>query len=114
MNNTAEKLQQVIGDDLFPNVQNISDVKQVLEFMEGVAQPLREEQIRAIILLESLGENKRLHTKNPYKQIQDAIMGVYKKAVGETDVYLDTIEKLIPKPPKPIVMAEKMEKKGGK
>lgn len=115
MNNTAEKLQQVIGDDLFPNVQNISDVKQVLEFMEGVAQPLREEQIRALIFLESLGSNTRLHgNKNPYAAIQKAIMGDYKKAVGETKVYIDTIESLIPKPPKPVVLAEKGQVKGGK
>lgn len=103
----AEKVQSVINDDLFPNVQHVSDVKQVLEFMEPVAQPLREEQIRALILLEQMGNNKFLHDKNPYEGIIMAITGQYKKAVADTEVYLRTMEELIPKPPKPIIFAEK-------
>lgn len=110
-----DRIQSVINDDLFPNVQHISDVKQVLEFMEGVAQPVTEAQIRAVLLLNHLGSNERLHgKKNPYECITKAIMGDYKKAVAETEVYLDTIEELIPKPPKPIVLAEKAALKGGK
>lgn len=103
----ADKIQSVINDDLFPNVQSVSDVKQVLEFMEGVAAPLSEDQIRAILLLQELGSNTRLHgTKNPYKAIIDAITGTYKRAVARTEVFLDTIEELIPKPPKPIILAD--------
>jgi hypothetical protein len=106
----ADKIQSIITDDLFPNVQHVSDVKQVLEFMENVAQPISEDQLRAVILLERLGENKRLHSdKNPYKTVIDKIMKEYKKAVAPTGVYLDTMEQLIPKPPKPIIMAERIE-----
>lgn len=102
----AAKIQSVIGDDLFPTVQHISDVKQVLDFMMTVAQPIREEQVRALILLNSLGENKRLHPKNPYKSVIDNIMKEYKIGVADTKVYLETIEELIPKPPKPIIFAD--------
>lgn len=106
--NNASKIQSVLSDDLFPTVNHISDVKQVLEFMTGVAAPLTEPQIRALILLEELGKNKRLHgSTDPYKSIRDKISGDYKKAVADTSVYLDTIQELIPKPPRPIIMAEK-------
>lgn len=115
INANANKIQDVINDDLFPTVQNVSDVKQVLEFMEHVAQPLSQEQIRALLLLQQLGDNKRLHPEgNPYKEIISKISGTYKKAVAPTRVYLETIEELIPKPPKPIILAEKMGDKGGK
>lgn len=114
MNDNADKIQSVINDDLFPNVQSVSDVKQVLEFMEDVAQPISEAQTRAIILLQALGDNTRLHEKtNPYKPIIEKLLKDFKKAVAPTGVYLQTIEELIPKPPKPIIMAEKMDK-GGK
>lgn len=107
MNENAKKIQDVINDDLFPTVANVSDVKQVLEFMKEAAQPLGEDQIRGLILLEHLGSNERLHgNKNPYKCIIDAIKGTYKISVADTQVYLDTIEELIPKPPKPIVIAD--------
>jgi hypothetical protein len=67
-NNNAEKLQSVISDDLFPQVNHISDVKQVLEEMKGNAQDLREPQMKAIILLQRTGENTYLHgDKNPIK-----------------------------------------------
>lgn len=110
--NNADKIQQVINDDLFPTMQNISDVKQVLEFMQGVSQSLSERQVKALIALEMMGANTRLHDKNPYESITKKITDTYKKAVGETSVYLDTIEGLIPKPPKPVILAEK--DKGGK
>ncbi|WP_445323929.1 hypothetical protein [Paenibacillus sp. FSL P2-0536] len=104
--NNADKIQSVINDDLFPTVTHVSDVKQVLEFMKDVAAPLSEEQVRAILLLESLGSNKRLHgDKNPYAGIIKSITGEFKRAVGRTETYLQTIEELIPKPPKPIIMA---------
>ncbi|WP_430483504.1 hypothetical protein [Rossellomorea marisflavi] len=112
-NSNAEKLQSAISDDLFPQVQHISDVKQVLEEMQANAQNLREPQIKAMILLEKMGENTYLHgNDNPYKKILGSIMEG-KVHVADPGYYLDTIESLIPKPPKPIVMAER-EGKGGK
>ncbi|MEM5592073.1 hypothetical protein AAHH67_10660 [Niallia circulans] len=103
----AEKLQSAISDDLFPTVQHVSDVKQVLEEMKSTAQELREPQIKALLLLKSMGENKYLHPDgNPYKKIVEFIMEG-KVYVASPDYYLDAIEALIPKPPKPIIMAEK-------
>jgi hypothetical protein len=113
-NTNADEIQKAINQDLFPTIQNTADVKQVLAFMEDVAQPISEDQVRAIILLMDLGSNERLHGKvNPYEEIVKNISKVYKKAVAPTEVYLETIERLVPKAPKPIVMAEKMDK-GGK
>ena len=101
-------LQGVIGDNLFPEVQNVSDVKQVLELMKETGQNLREEQVKALVLLEQLGENKFLHPEgNPYKKIIKEIQDKYKIAVVSPSYYLDTIEELIPKPPKPIIMTER-------
>lgn len=114
-NYNADKIQKVINDDLFPNVQHVSDVKQVLEFMERVAAPLSEEQLRALLLLQAMGDNQRLHgDKNPYKPIIDKIAGIYKQYVAKTGVFLDTIEELIPKPPKPIILAGDGGRLGGK
>lgn len=112
--NNAEKLQSVISDDLFPNVQHISDVKQVLEEMTLKAQALREPQIKALLLLEAMGNNTYLHEKNPYTPIIKQITDQYKKGVADPNFYLDTIEALIPKPPKPIIMAEKGVAGGGR
>lgn len=104
----GQRLQSVIGDNLFPEVQHISDVKQVLELMKDTAQNLTQEQIRAILLLHELGNNKFLHgDKNPYEPIIKAITGQFKVAVADPGYYLDTIEELIPKPPKPIILAER-------
>lgn len=106
-NNNAEKLQSVISDDLFPNVQHISDVKQVIEEMTLKAQNIREPQLKAIILLEKMGENKYLHgDKNPYTPLIKSILDQYKKSVADPGYYLDTIEALIPKPPKPVVVTD--------
>lgn len=105
--NNAEKLQSVISDDLFPQVQHISDVKQVLEEMRKNAQNLREPQIKAILLLKEMGENKYLHPNgNPYAALIDFIMEG-KTLVADPDYYIDTIEALIPKPPRPIVREER-------
>lgn len=111
-NENAEKIQSILSDNLFPNVQHISDVKQVLEYMENVAQPVSEEQLRAAILLETIGNNERLHGKdNPYKWMVERLIGngqktgYWKKAIASTSVYLDTLQELIPKPPRPIVVA---------
>lgn len=106
-----EAIQSILSDDLFPSVQHISDVKQVLEFMELVAQPISEEQIRAAILLTELGKNTRLHgDKNPYawfldKLIGEKAAGIWRKAVAPVSVYLDTMQELIPKPPRPLIVA---------
>ena len=102
----ADKLQNVISDDLFPNVQHISDVKQVIEIMKDKAQNLREPQLKAIILLSEMGENKYLHEKNPYGDLIKSILNDYKVGIASPDYYLETIEALIPKPPRPIVMDE--------
>ena len=108
----GEKLQSVISDDLFPQVQHISDVKQVLEEMQGNAQNLREEQVKGLLYMEALGENKYLHPDgNPYKKLYNYINKEGKVSVADPNYYLDTIEALIPKPPKPIVLAEKGMKK---
>ena len=113
----ADMIQSVVSDDLFPQVNHVSDVKQVLEYMENVAQPVSEEQIRAAILLMHLGQNVRLHgDKNPYAWIVEKVIGKdesagpWKKAVAPTSVYLDTLQELIPKPPRPIVVAPGKEK----
>ena len=108
----GKKLQSVISDDLFPNVQHISDVKQVITEMQGKAQNLREPQIKGILFLEKLGQNQYLHgDKNPYKEILKYIKDGGKQAVADPLFYLDTIEALIPKPPKPIIMTEKGAKR---
>lgn len=107
----GDKLQSVISDDLFPQVAHISDVKQVLEEMEDNAQNLREVQIKGLLSLESMGDNSYIHPKgNPYKKLMKFIKEEGKVAVANPDYYLDTIEALIPKPPKPVILAEK----GGK
>lgn len=108
-NSNAEKLQSAISDDLFPTVNHISDVKQVLEEMKGNAQDIREPQLKAIILLQQMGRNTYLHEKNPYEKLIEFIMKG-KELVADPKYYIDTIEALIPKPPKPIVMAEKPER----
>lgn len=107
----GEHLQSVISDDLFPKVNHISDVKQVVDSMKDTAQNLREPQIKALLLLKKLGSNEYLHGKNnPYQKIIDFIMEG-KILVANPGYFLDTIEALIPKPPKPIIMTEKGVKK---
>lgn len=100
-------LANVIGDDLFPAVHHISDVKQVLEEMKTTAQNLTEPQVKALLFLREMGENKYIHPEgNPYDKIFKFIMEG-KVLVANPDYFLDAIEALIPKPPKPIIMAEK-------
>lgn len=115
MNDTrnADKLQNVISDDLFPNVAHISDVKQVIEEMRKNSQNLREPQIKALLLLEQMGNNTYLHPEgNPYKPILDYVKDRGKTDVASPEYYLDTIEALIPKPPKPVILTP--DGKGGK
>jgi len=116
-NKSADQLQDAISDSLFPNVESVSDVKQVLAQMQEVGQNLQEDELKAIMLLQQLGSNDYLHgDKNPYestiKFIRDS-----KQDVVDPEFYLRTIEELIPKPPKPIVMAEsgkQIDPKGAK
>lgn len=101
----ANTLQSVIGD-IFPEIQHVSDVKQVLELMKDIAQNISQEQLRAIVLLKQMGENKVIHQGgNPYESLIKAILTDYKTAVANPAYYLDTIEELIPKPPKPVIFA---------
>jgi hypothetical protein len=110
-NTNGEKLQSAISDDLFPQVQHISDVKQVIEVMKSTSQNLREPQMKALLMLKNMGENTYLHPDgNPYKKIVEFVMEG-KVLVSNPDYYLDTIEALIPKPPKPVILAEKGVKK---
>lgn len=103
---SANTLQDIIGDNLFQTPQHISDVKQVLEMMKDVSQNISQDQLRAIVLLKNLGDNKVIHVDgNPYEGLIKAILKDYKVAVANPAFYLDTIEELIPKPPKPIVFA---------
>lgn len=103
----ADKLQSVISDDLFPHVQHISDVKQVIEVMRDKAQNLREPQLKAIIYLEEMGKNSYLHgEENPYENIIKEILTNYKIGVADPTYYLDTIAELIPKPPRPILLED--------
>ncbi|MED4570974.1 hypothetical protein P9302_16040 [Brevibacillus agri] len=104
--NAAAQLQDVINDSLFPTVQNIADVKQVLDFMRPVTQPLRQEQVQAMLYLTELGDNKYIHPNgSPYEKIIKAISG-YRQEIADPEFYIDTIEALVPKPPKPILMTE--------
>lgn len=107
----AETLQSVISDDLFPTVHHISDVKQVLEEMKGNAQNLTQEQIKALLLLEQLGSNEYLHKDDPYKDLRTYIVTQGKKDVADPSYFIDTIEALIPKPPRPILLKDREEKK---
>lgn len=108
----GQKLQGAIGDSLFPEVQHVSDVKQVLELMRDHAQNITQDQVRAILLLQELGKNEYLHGEtDPYKDIVKSILGNFKVAVASPSYYLDTIEELIPKPPKPIVLTPRGEAK---
>lgn len=103
----ADKLQSVISDDLFPHVQHVSDVKQVIEVMRDKAQNLREPQLKAIIYLKEMGENNYLHgEENPYENIIKEILTNYKIGVADPNYYLDTITELIPKPPRPILFED--------
>ena len=114
-NFNADKIQSVLSDNLLATPEHIADIKQVLEFMINVAQPISEPQIRALVLLKQMGDNKRLHPdKNPYGDLIKKIEGDYKKMVADTAVYLDTMQEIVPKPPRPIVVAPGDHHKKGK
>lgn len=106
MSANADKIQSVVNETIFSSVASVSDVKQVLTFMSDYAVPLSEEQLRGLLLLEHLGKNERLHGKtNPYREIVKKITTDYKRYVAKTETFLNTIEELIPKPPKPVIVA---------
>lgn len=101
----ANTLQDVISDNLFPHVEHISDVKQVLELSRDLGLSIKEPQIRAILYLEHLGSNTLLHPNgSPYKHIIKDILNKYKVAAVDQRYFLDMVMELIPKPPKPIVV----------
>lgn len=103
---SANTVQDILGDNLFQQPVHVSDVKQVLESMRDVAQNISQDQLRAIVLLKQMGDNKTIHKEgNPYEKLINAILTDYKVAVANPAFYLDTIEELIPKQPKPIVFA---------
>ena len=103
---SANSLQSILGDDLFATPQHVSDIKQVIEIMKGTGESLRQEQVRAILMLEDMGNNKFVHPKgNPYKELIKQIKADFKTAVVSPNYYLDTIQELVPKPPKPVVFA---------
>lgn len=103
---SANTVQDILSDNLFQQPVHVSDVKQVLESMRDVAQNISQDQLRAIVLLKQMGENKTIHpNENPYENLIKAILTDYKVAVANPAFYLDTIEELIPKQPKPIVFA---------
>lgn len=102
----ANAAQDILTDTLFAAPEHISDVKQVLEISKDFAQPLRQEQVQALIYLNHLGSNSLLHgDKNPYEDICKQITGDYKVATAPSGYYLDMVDELVPKPPKPIVVA---------
>lgn len=103
---SANSLQSILGDDLFATPQHVSDIKQVLEIMKGTGESLRQEQIRAILMLDEMGNNKFLHPNgNPYKDLIQQIKNDFKVSVVSPNYYLDAINELVPKPPKPVVFA---------
>lgn len=102
----ANKLQDVINDSLFPQTVQVADVKQVLDFMKKVTAPLREEQVRAILFLQELGDDRYIHPNgNPYSKLIESI-SKYRDQLADPEFYIDTIEALVPKPPRPILMSE--------
>jgi hypothetical protein len=106
-----DRLQQVIGADLFSSAPNIDGLTQVLRFMEGHAQPLSTPQLRAIAYLNWLGM-RDIHAdyrnghkgKHPYS---DLVKWIVDSAVVHSDpgVYLRTIEAVIPQNLYPTVPA---------
>ncbi len=101
-----DKLQQVIGADLFSSTPAVDGLKQVLQFMEPHAQPLSTEQLRSIAFLNYLGM-RDIHAlyrdnnkgKHPYT---DLIKWIIDSAQAHADpgVFIRSIEAVIPPPPR--------------
>lgn len=97
-----DKLQSIINNDLFSSTPMVDGLKQVLQFMEPHAQPLSQEQLRAIAYLNYLGM-RELHAeyrkankgKHPYS---DHVKWIMESAIAHADpgVFIRTIEAVIP------------------
>ena len=97
-----DKLQSIINNDLFSSTPMVDGLKQVLQFMEPHAQPLSQEQLRAIAYLNYLGM-RPLHEeyrkankgKHPYS---DHVKWIMESAIAHADpgVFIRTIEAVIP------------------
>lgn len=104
-NKSQKSVQDIVGDNLFPHVAHISDVKQVVEEMTSKSQNLQQPQMRAIMLLMEMQSNEYLHgEEKPYQQYIDKLLKDFKPAAADPAFYLNLINELIPKPPKPIVV----------
>jgi|GEM_PF-1097005 len=104
-NKKQKSVQDIVGDNLFPHVAHISDVKQVIEEMTDKSQHLQQPQMRAIMLLMEMQNNEYLHgEEKPYQQYIDKLLKEFKPAAADPAFYLNLINELIPKPPKPIVV----------
>ena len=104
-NKKQKSVQDIVGDNLFPHVAHISDVKQVIEEMTDKSQHLQQPQMRAIMLLMEMQNNDYLHgDSQPYQQYIDKLLKEFKPAAADPVFYLNLINELIPKPPKPIVV----------
>lgn len=101
----SDAIQDIMSESLFEQNPSIADLKQIINELQDKAQNLREPQIKALLLLQRLGENKYLHEKNPYKDIIKNIEDKYKISVAEPSYYLDVINETVPKPPKPVIVA---------
>lgn len=103
--NKQKSVQDIVGDNLFPHVAHISDVKQVIEEMTDKSQHLQQPQMRAIMLLMEMQNNEYLHgDSKPYDEYINKLIKDFKPAAADPNFYLNLINELIPKPPKPIVV----------
>lgn len=100
----SDAIQDIMSESLFEQNPSIADLKQIINELEDKGQNLREPQVKALLLLQHLGDNKYLHAKNPYSHIIKAIESSYKTAVTNPEYYLDAIHETVPKPPKQVVM----------
>ena len=113
-----DKLQSIINNDLFSSTPMVDGLKQVLQFMEPHAQPLSQEQLRAIAYMNFLGM-RELHAdfrkankgKHPYS---DHIKWVMESAIAHADpgVFIRTIEAVLPTPQTNVIQSN--ERKGRK
>ncbi|MCL6528300.1 MAG: hypothetical protein K6T57_15680 [Thermaceae bacterium] len=102
MSASEDKLQAVLGGELFSSTPAVDGLKQILEFMEPHAQPLSIQQLQAIAYLNWLGmrelhrEYREQHKgQHPYTAL---IKWICDSAVMHADpgVFLRTIEAVIP------------------
>lgn len=116
-----DKLQKILGDDLFSSTPQVDSIKQILQFFEGHAQPLSVPQLRAIAYLNHLG------MRDLHKEYRDSHKGshpytglvrwIVESAVSHSDpgVYIRVIEALIPAPQMAVqAQAESQGRKRGR